>query len=139
MFGECHAHIFMNGYINPTELDILQMRAQYKKLNKTNIAFLKGINPFYKFVAKNRLVILPMASAKKASNDKYSGFKVCFTGVRDASLEEKIVDGGGEICSGVSKKTTHLIVADQDSTSSKATKAKQLGIPVMTIDDFMKL
>ena len=137
--SETDRNIFMNGYINKEEVDILHMRAQYKKVNKTHIAFLKGIYPFYTFVAQNRLVILPMANSKKATNDKYSGFKVCFTGVRDTALEESIVDGGGEICSGVSKKTTHLIVADKASTSSKTTKAHQLGIPIITIDEFLTL
>lgn len=137
--SETDRNIFMNGYINKEEVDILHMRAQYKKVNKTHIAFLKGIYPFYTFVAQNRLIILPMANSKKATNDKYSGFKVCFTGVRDTALEESIVDGGGEICSGVSKKTTHLIVADKASTSSKTTKAHQLGIPIITIDEFLTL
>ena len=62
--------------------------------------------------------------------------KVCFTGVRDKRLESLIISEGGEIVSGVSKKTTHLIVADPSSSSSKMTKAKELGVVINTINMF---
>ena len=99
---------------------------------------MRGILPFYQFVAENGLKILPM-TVKEATTGKYNGFKVCFTGVRDSALEAEIQDNGGEIVSGVSKRTTHLIVADKSSQSSKATKARQLGIPILTIDEFQNL
>lgn len=110
----------------------------YKNANVTLQSFMRGILPFYQFVAENGLKILPM-TVKEATTGKYSGFKVCFTGVRDSVLEAEIQDNGGEIVSGVSKRTTHLIVADKSSQSSKATKARQLGIPILTIDEFQNL
>lgn len=62
-----------------------------------------------------------------------SGKTFCFTGVRpDKSLEEKIEAHGGKIISGVSKKLSFL-VTNENSTSSKATKAKELGIPVISL------
>jgi NAD-dependent DNA ligase len=51
-------------------------------------------------------------------------------------LEALIVSQGGTIASGVSKKTTHLVVKDVNGTSSKITKARSLGIPILTIDSF---
>ena len=42
----------------------------------------------------------------------------------------------GEIVSGVSRKTTNLIVADLSSNSSKMQKAKELGIAIDTIELF---
>lgn len=108
-------------------------------LNKTLRSFFRGIQPFYDFIAKNRLIVLPRHKPMLPTGTKYKNMKVCFTDVRDKGLEETIKSGGGEIVSGVSKKTTHLIVADMNSTSSKMSKAKTLGIAILTIDQFKEL
>lgn len=128
---------FVNGYVQ-TEKGFDES-PQFLALNKTMQSFLKGVNPFYQFVADNRLKIAEMQAPKEIVGDKYAGMKVCFTGIRDKDLETLIVEQGGEIVSGVSKKTTHLIVADANSTSSKTSKAKLLGIPVMTINEFKSM
>lgn len=80
-----------------------------------------------------------MEEPKKATGNKYAGMKICFTGVRDKELEAEIAAQGGEVVNGVSKNTTHLIVADINSSSSKAVKAKSLGIPIFTIETFKQL
>lgn len=128
---------FTHGYVF-TE-DGFDKTPQFLALNKTMQSFLKGIAPFYDFIARNRLKILPMEEPKKPTGNKYAGMKVCFTGVRDKELEAEIATQGGEVVSGVSKSTTHLIVADINSSSSKATKAKALGIPILTIESFKHL
>lgn len=128
---------FINGYVF-TEDNFEQM-PQFLALNKTSQSFFKGIAPFYEFVALNKLKILPMEEEPKPIGNKYTGMRICFTGVRDKELESEIVAQGGEVVSSVSKKTTHLIVADIDSSSSKTTKAKSLGIPIFTIETFKEL
>ena len=71
------------------------------------------------------------------TNGKCAGMAVCFSGVRNTELEQRIIETGGTIVSGVSKKTTHLIVKDVNATSSKITKAQELGIVIVNIDDFI--
>ena len=71
------------------------------------------------------------------TNGKCAGMAVCFSGVRNAELEQRIIEAGGTIVSGVSKKTTHLIVKDVNATSSKITKAQGLGVVIVNIDDFI--
>lgn len=78
----------------------------------------------------------PKAKKKKG---KWLGQAVCFTGVRSKELEQEITDGGGTVCSGVSKKTTLLIVKDLSEkvlSSNKARKAEELGIEIKPITDF---
>jgi len=128
---------FTHGYVFTKEG--FDKTPQFLALNKTMQSFLKGIMPFYDFVARNRLKILPMEEPQKPIGDKYAGMKVCFTGVRDKDLEAEIAAQGGEVVSGVSKHTTHLIVADTNSSSSKAIKAKSLNIPIYTIETFKQL
>lgn len=52
------------------------------------------------------------------------------------NLAEIIEKEGGTISSGVSSRTTHLLVATKTSGSDKATKARALGVKIMTADEF---
>ena len=69
---------------------------------------------------------------------RLEGELIVFTGFRDASLAADIKKYGGVVKSGVSGKTTILLVKKLDSTSSKAKKAKALGMKIMTPDTFIK-
>ena len=51
--------------------------------------------------------------------------------------EELITSKGGKLAGSVSKKTDYLLTNDADSGSSKAVKAKSLGIPILSEEDFM--
>lgn len=104
--------------------------------SKTYKSFCNGVLPFYNFIKENGLIIKAMQEKDIKSNGKCYGMKVCFTGVRDKAFESLIISEGGEIVSGISKKTTHLIVADLSSSSSKAMKAEELGIEINTINMF---
>lgn len=68
-------------------------------------------------------------------NNKYSGMSICFSGVRDDELEKKLIESGAVIVSGVSKKTNLLIVKDKTASSTKITKAHELGIEIINIDE----
>ncbi len=61
---------------------------------------------------------------------------VVFTGFRDGNLEQFIESNGGVMQSGVSKKTTLLLMADVSENSGKAKKARELGIKIQSVDDF---
>ncbi|MBQ2640520.1 MAG: NAD-dependent DNA ligase LigA, partial [Lachnospiraceae bacterium] len=54
-------------------------------------------------------------------------------------LKEFIADRGGKVTGSVSARTDYLINNDVSSTSSKNKKAAQLGIPILSEEDFLKL
>lgn len=54
-------------------------------------------------------------------------------------LQALIESLGGKVSGSVSKKTTYLINNDIDSSSGKNKKAKELGIPIITEEDFNNL
>ena len=56
---------------------------------------------------------------------------------RDA-FKEKIESLGGKVSGSISKKVTALINNDVNSTSSKNTKAKNLGVKIMSEDEFLE-
>lgn len=65
-----------------------------------------------------------------------NGVSVVLTGFRDSEFQEKLENMGAKVGSGVSKKTTHLICATMDSSSSKYKKAKELGVKICTLQEF---
>lgn len=54
-------------------------------------------------------------------------------------LQELIISKGGKAAGSVSAKTTYLINNDTTSNSSKNKKAKELGVPIISEEDFLKL
>lgn len=64
---------------------------------------------------------------------------ICFSGVRDKELEKQLISKGHKIASGVTSKTTQLIVKDYNSNSSKSLKAAELGVTIYSLEDFKLL
>lgn len=103
----------------------------------TTDAFVAGLKPFAKWVAT--LPIKFAAPAKpKVVGSSMLGQAVCFTGFRDSNLESAILQQGGAIVSGVTSKTTALVVKDLGSSSAKADKARALGIPIYTSESLVR-
>lgn len=61
---------------------------------------------------------------------------VCFSGFRNKEWENTLINKGHKVVSGVSKNTTHLIVKDKNSSSSKIKKAQELGITILNTEEF---
>lgn len=80
---------------------------------------------------------------KKVTHDNpFNGKSLCVTGklnrfTRD-SINEKIISLGAKAVGSVSKKTDYLITNEQ-SGSSKYKKATELGIPIITEDEFLSM
>ena len=67
---------------------------------------------------------------------KFINQQIVFTGVRDKEMEAMIEAEGGRVTSTVSKKTTLVVAKEVDERSSKITKAKELGITIMSLVAF---
>lgn len=102
--------------------------------------FNNGYLKFIEFISNTpSITMIPYIKPeeKQRVDGPLSECRVCFSGVRDKSLEADICSLGGAIATGVSKAVTHLIVKDTEASSSKITKAKSLGIKVCNIKDFI--
>lgn len=100
--------------------------------------FQEGIHKY----AESQLHILLKPSYIKtlvSGVGKYSGQIICFTGFRSEKLKVNIESNGGQVVDTLSKKVTMLVTKDNDSLSSKITKAKEWGIPVVCQEDFLSL
>jgi DNA ligase (NAD+) len=80
--------------------------------------------------------------AKVHSNGVLSGKSFCFTGAANKPRKElqRIVEtNGGVFADSVDSSLNYLVIADLNSTSSKAVKARKLGINLITEEDFLKM
>lgn len=64
------------------------------------------------------------------------GKRIVMTGFRDKELKAKIEAVGGEVASSVSDNTYLVIAKDKDDDTGKAEKARKLGKPILSIEEF---
>jgi NAD-dependent DNA ligase len=131
--GETLYHFYQGWYVPETDEDYIAGQT------KTKQSFLRGVRPFYQFIAENDLDILPPSKKEVKTDGKCKDMAVCFSGVRDAELEELILQEGGKVVSGISKNTTVLVVKDKNASSGKINKANDLGIKLLEIGEFKEL
>lgn len=77
----------------------------------------------------------------KNTNGKLAGLSFCFTGAMSlprSQLEKMVIDNGGEV-KGVSKNLSYLVAAELDTTSGKGKKARDLGIKMISPEDFLDM
>ena len=92
----------------------------------------------------NELHIKVEQAAVIAEDSKVAGKTFVITGdvnhfKNRKELQAKIEELGGKVTGSVSKNTDYLINNDSESSSSKNKKAKELGIPILTEEAFLKL
>lgn len=76
--------------------------------------------------------------AKPSSASTFTDQIVVFTGFRNAKLKSVIEEQGGKVADNMTKSTTILVTKIADTTSSKAVKARENGVTVLTMDEFSK-
>lgn len=99
-------------------------------------AFVTGIR------AKAQLIALLLGNGvriKAKPVGSMTGLSVCFTGFRDTQLEQAFEQAGGSVKASVVKGLTYLVAKDAHGTSTKLTKARSMGVVVMTPDEFRAL
>ena len=90
------------------------------------------------------LTYLTFEEMKIETGNPLSGKQFVITGSVNqfenrSAMKEFIENRGGKVTGSVSKKTDYLINNDTESSSSKNKKAKELGIPILSEEDFLKL
>lgn len=124
------------------QLDIMKDEITAPKLEKidgfstkTAEKIVSGINAFRDFV--NSVSPFITIKEKEQVGNSLQGKKYVFSGFRDPILKEEIERNGGSVADTVSSKTTLLIVSKTDETSTKITKAKQLGVKIIAKSEFI--
>lgn len=103
---------------------------------KTANQVLKCIEMFVPFLEQISSRVVVNYNTNNSSGE-FTGKSIVFTGFRDSNLENTIEQQGGNVSSGVSKKTSLVVAKDITENSSKIQKANQLGIPVVSLETFL--
>ena len=91
--------------------------------------------------AMKREVVFMDMEIKKAAKNPFSGKTVVVTGTLEnftrAGIQARIEELGGRAAGSVSKKTDFVLAGEK--AGSKLTKARELGIPVITEEQFLQM
>ena len=82
-----------------------------------------------------------MQAEQKGGDQRFAGKTFVLTGTLDrftrAEATKMIEDRGGKAAGSVSKKTTYVVAGE--AAGSKLRKAQELGVPVLTQEEFLAL
>ena len=77
------------------------------------------------------------------SSNQLTGKKIVITGALKSmdrhAAEETVRNAGGEVIGAVSKQTDYVVLGESNKVSTKAKKAKELGIPVLSEQEFLTM
>jgi NAD-dependent DNA ligase len=124
------------GYENKPKMDDIIGIDGFAEISANS--YLDGFDKFKSFINGLPIVISEIKKNEKTSSE-FDGKSFCFTGLRRKDIEMIIESKGGKVSSSVSKNLTYLVAKDINSTSSKLTKASQLGVTLLSIDDLEKM
>lgn len=108
-----------------------------KKLHEGLKLFKKDMEKTYSYIT------IKNATTKKAvAGGSLGGKSFCFTGAASRPRKELwalVEKNGGVIHESIKKDTDYLVLADVNSTSSKAVKARKQGTNLLSEEDFVKM
>jgi NAD-dependent DNA ligase len=156
-FGERKIELIMNEYPDiliskETDQEKTEKIQKVKGIaEKSATTFVESIEIFNNFIKECGLEYkLNQSKNKNEDKDKdlaQSFIKVdsplynktiIMTGFRDKNLEEQIKSAGAKLGTSVSKNTFIVIVKHLEEDTSKASDAKKLGVPLITVESFNK-
>ena len=124
------------GYVNKPNKDAVLTIDGFAEISASS--YIDGFDKFREFIKDLPITILETVDIKKTSSE-LEGKSFCFTGLRRKDIESIIESKGGRVASGVSKNIDYLIAKDPESGSSKLTKAKDLGVTLLSIEELEKM
>ena len=147
--GSANAKMIAKYFDNDIDRIISASKDDLRKIEGIGEVLANSIADFFKSEKNIENVeslrkILKFEKEESGSGDKLSG-KVCvITGSLQHfsnrnELKELIEKNGGKVSGSVSSKTNYLINNDTASNSSKNKKAKELGVEIISEEDFLKL
>lgn len=98
--------------------------------------FAEGLVEFRRWLESQPDITVAAYQGTTQVSTAFRNQSIVFTGFRSDEITQFIESQGGTVTSGVSKKTTKVIVKDNNSNSGKYKKARDLGIPCTTLNQF---
>jgi len=81
--------------------------------------------------------VSPQHTKTEPISSTLTGMTIVFSGFRDGELQNAIQQRGGKVTTSVSRNTTFLVMKDLSQIKGKAEKATELGVKVISRDQFV--
>ena len=151
IFGRGFSKVKIEGILKECPEVLISKESKEEKINKIQSIkgfsrtsaelFVENIPEFLVFLKEcgleSKLSGAPVEEVKADSSHPLYGKSVIMTGFRDKSLEEKLVSVGVRIAGSVSKSLFVVLTKDKNDNTGKIQKARELGINIMTPDEFV--
>ena len=144
-FGEKKFSLVLKKYPNVLKMDTEGLVKKIMSIEGYDILtakrFVKNLSTFKTFIAslKNIIDVNTISNKKPTVNfdNSFNNEVVVLTGFRNKILKKFIEERGGRMATTISGKTTLLITKDAESSDSKIKKAKNVGVKIITYDEFV--
>ncbi len=137
----CNAFPTMEQIQNASEEEIAQIEGFGGIMAKEVVAFFQKESVRRLVERLGELGISMEALQKESQGDKLAGSTFVLTGTLPAMSRKEasqlIESHGGKVTSSVSKKTSYVLAGEE--AGSKLEKAQQLGIPILTEEEFLQM
>jgi NAD-dependent DNA ligase len=148
--GEKKIELIMNEYPDiliskESKQEKIQKIQQVKGIaEKSAASFVENIETFNNFIKEcgleHKLHNQSSLTSNKNIEPNIGGplynKSIIITGFRDKNLEDKIKSAGAKLGTSVSKNTYLVIVKHLEEDTGKASDAKKIGVPLITVEDF---
>lgn len=147
--GSANAKMIAKYFDNDIDRIISASKDDLRKIEGIGEVLAGSIEDFFKSEknienVENLRKILKFETEESGGGDKFAGKVFVITGSlthfsNRNEMKELIEKNGGKVSGSVSNKTNFLINNDTGSNSSKNKKAKELGVEIISEEDFLKL
>lgn len=145
-FGESRIKLIMNSLgndiVNYTETQIENLDQITGISNLLKEHFNIGVSNLRNYLRDypliNKYYLDKLNIQPNLSGGKLDNIKICFTGFRDKNLQTHLLDEGAIIKNNITKDLDILIIKNNEQVSKKITKAEELSITILAVDDFKK-
>jgi DNA ligase (NAD+) len=140
-FGEKKLQLILNSHPEILEGKILSSLNKIDGIGeKTAKQFIENLGVFNMFLKEIGYTCSnTLKSTKGETDSSMKGLIIVFTGFRNKELEKQIVEKGGKIGTAISKTTSMVVASDPTEDTGKLKKARELGIPIYSKEEFLNL
>ena len=128
--------------MNATEEELSEISGVGGVIAKTYVDYFADEK--HRELFKKLLTEVTIPKEEQTTEQIFAGVNFVITGsvhhfANRAEVKEEIENRGGKVTGSVTSKTNYLINNDVESTSSKNKKARELGIPIISEEEFLAM
>jgi DNA ligase (NAD+) len=121
-----------------SKAELTSLISNINGFDKNAEVFADHLKEFVDWLHLHSMIKIGTIKAISPKSSRLQNLKIVFTGFRNSDLENKIKENGGSVVSAISKSTSILVAKNLSDLKTKGAKAQELGVPIMTLDQFLK-